>query len=380
MQFSSEVIIGLVVLILGVILAGLGVLVSCFSPRRGVFGPLARSARYKASRINFFIKHYGLTGIALWCFASREVWQIQLQVIRSTEDGDVTNYKKSAQEDSNIIAVAGTIIAQIAITALSLDKLSKTHWVARAFFTFSLVSAIMAVYYATRQYRTLGRCLRIEQMKTWICGKNRSKNKTPCRTPTTPSEHPDLPSVAAVLTVSAPNMLMSASLNCLLVGFAVYLGFTWTENLDAEAGKDGSRAVFITYIAGLIFCYGVYSISSAVVASDSHVSEHDLLYGNDDANTQQHISRDEESAAGASSQPEISTLVHRSSNDQILGRGQSTQILSGPPQDRDLYSGIFAHDSTRGEELLQLFQEATTLRKARAESDESFAYLFGRLP
>ena len=240
----------------------------------------------------------------------------------------------------------------------------------------------MAVYYATRQYRTLGRCLRIDQMKTWICGKDRSKGITACQTPKSPSEHPDLPSVAAVLTVSAPNMLMSASLNCLLVGFAVYLGFTWTKDLDAEAGKDGSCAVFITYIVGLVFCYGVYSISSAVVASDSHVSEHDLLYGDDDANTQQHIDGDEESGAAASNQPGISSSVNTSLNDRSLGRGLSSRILSGPPQDRDLYSGIFAHDATRGEELLQHYQEArcTSLRMATAESDERFAYLFGRLP
>ena len=183
-------------------------------------------------------------------------------------------------------------------------------------------------------------------MKTWICGKNRSKGTASGQTPTTPPEHPDLPSVAAVLTVSAPNMLMSASLNCLLVGFGVYLGFTWTENLDAEAGKYGSRAVFCTYNAGLIFCYGVYSISSAIVASDSHVSEHELLYGNDDANTQQHISGDEESTAGASNQPE-------------------TTICN-------------THDEDTRKELLVLFQEAADMRKASAKVDERLARLLER--
>jgi hypothetical protein len=159
-----------------------------------------------------------------------------------------------------------------------LDSLSQAHWIARAFFTFSLLSAIMAVYYATKQYRILGRCLRAEQVKTWIRGKNRRIATAPTRGPKKPSRHPDLPSTAAVLTVSAPNMLLSTSLNSLLVGFGVYLAFTWTRSLDKDAGIPGSRAVFITYIVGLVFCYGVYGLSGAVVANESYVSEHDQLY------------------------------------------------------------------------------------------------------
>ncbi|KAH6840246.1 hypothetical protein B0T12DRAFT_45390 [Alternaria alternata] len=238
----------------------------------------------------------------------------------------------------------------------------------------------MAVYYATRQYRTLGRCLRIDQVKTWICGKNCSTGPTSSIHPGTPSNHPELPSAAAVLTVSAPNMLMSASLNCLLVGFGVYFGFTWTKDLDADAGKDGSRAVFTTYIVGLIFCYGVYTLSGAVVASDSHMSEHDLLYGvGTVCSTAPQINGDEESIAGTSSQPDFDTSTYRNENDGGLRQGRSSQTLSRPNQDACQCSGIFAQDSNRGEELLQLFQEATNLRKTSAELDERFAYLFGRL-
>ena len=91
------------------------------------------------------------------------------------------------------------------------------------------------------------------------------------------------------------------------------------------------------------------------------------------------INGDEESIAGTSSQPDFDTSTYRNENDGGLRQGRSSQTLSRPNQDACQCSGIFAQDSNRGEELLQLFQEATNLRKTSAELDERFAYLFGRL-
>ncbi|ELR07678.1 hypothetical protein VC83_03727 [Pseudogymnoascus destructans] len=72
-----------------------------------------------------------------------------------------------------MISVAAAIVAQIAITGLSLDSLSQTHWVARGAFVLILTSSLMAVYYATTQQRMLGRLLQAEQVGLWIRGGNR---------------------------------------------------------------------------------------------------------------------------------------------------------------------------------------------------------------
>lgn len=61
-------------------------------------------------------------------------------------------------------------MAQIAVTALSLSDLSRSHWVARGFLVFSLTAALMAVYYATTQQRTMGRLLTVRQVRQWIRG------------------------------------------------------------------------------------------------------------------------------------------------------------------------------------------------------------------
>jgi hypothetical protein len=54
----------------------------------------------------FFTSYYKSAGVFLWIFGSREVWQMQMQVLSSPLDTDAMNFKKSVQEDSSIVAVA----------------------------------------------------------------------------------------------------------------------------------------------------------------------------------------------------------------------------------------------------------------------------------
>ncbi|KAH8761373.1 hypothetical protein BGZ57DRAFT_858180 [Hyaloscypha finlandica] len=115
----------------------------------------------------------------------------------------------------------------------------------------SLVSAIIAVYYASDQYRILGRHLNCEDVKTWIGGDRLAGYGI--------DQYGEfMPSPAAVLTVSAPNMLLSASLNSFLLGLGTYLAYVWTRHLDTTAGTNDSLAIFITYVASLTACYGLF--------------------------------------------------------------------------------------------------------------------------
>ncbi|KAL8783856.1 MAG: hypothetical protein Q9213_004346 [Squamulea squamosa] len=114
-------------------------------------------------------------------------------------------------------AIAGAIIAQIAITALSLPELSLTHWLARALFLIGVTSGCLSRY----GYGEPG------------------------------TVRPSLP---AVLILSAPFVAVKISIMCLLCGLAIYQGFMWTRNLDANAGQHDNRDVFITFIVGTLAC------------------------------------------------------------------------------------------------------------------------------
>jgi hypothetical protein len=58
------------------------------------------------SSVIFFTRHYGPAGWVLCVLGNRDIWRLQLQVLYSTDEADAMNFKKAAQDESNIIAVA----------------------------------------------------------------------------------------------------------------------------------------------------------------------------------------------------------------------------------------------------------------------------------
>jgi hypothetical protein len=156
--------------------------------------------------------------------------------------------------------------------------LSETHWTARGLFTFSLATSLIAVYYASDQHRVLGRCLNSLQIKRWIehdredaehvynmlFGNQKVRHRLPRK-----------PAASSIMTVSAPVIMLSASVHSFLIGIGVYLGKVWVKELDDDADDDDSHNVFLAYIIGLTVCYGIYGISQLI--SKSHAATGDEL-------------------------------------------------------------------------------------------------------
>lgn len=88
--------------------------------------------------------------------------------------------------------------------------------------------------------------------------------------------HCSTPSVASVITISAPQMLLTSSLGMLLVALGIYLGFLWTRHLGENAGINDSRNVFITYITGLVVSALIYNIS-LLSQDDEKRSEREII-------------------------------------------------------------------------------------------------------
>ncbi|KAM3502982.1 hypothetical protein MY10362_004496 [Beauveria mimosiformis] len=63
--------------------------------------------------------------------------------------------------------------------------------------------------------------------------------------------------VTSVLTVSAPQMLLSSSLHSLLLGVGMYFGFTWTLVVDKEAGHSDNRNIMVVYLVSILSCFAV---------------------------------------------------------------------------------------------------------------------------
>jgi hypothetical protein len=154
------------------------------------------------------------------------------------------------------------MIASVMITALGLEFLSQSHWVARAFWIASLVTALLSVFYAGNLVWRIGRLFSGRQVRAWIRRKDVTVLQVMHDTGT--GHLPTLrdmfcPDLSSVLAVSAPSMLLAASLLFLLLGFGIYLGFVWTRALDTSSDGGDSRDVFIVYVVVLTVCYVIYS-------------------------------------------------------------------------------------------------------------------------
>jgi hypothetical protein len=74
-----------------------------------LIGATSRTFASNLSSAWFFLESYGIAGPILWLYGDRDVWRIQVQVLQSTNESDAMEFKKLAQNDSNIIAVAVSV-------------------------------------------------------------------------------------------------------------------------------------------------------------------------------------------------------------------------------------------------------------------------------
>ncbi|KAI0183616.1 hypothetical protein EV127DRAFT_489500 [Xylaria flabelliformis] len=288
----------------------------------------------------FYLGLYGPVGPILWGFGDRASFQLQMEAINLKDKEIALNLKKLIQEDSGIVTVAASIIAQVAITALSLDSLNQTHWTARGSFTLSLVSAVMAVYVASTGYRMLCRCVSTEDIRGWTKG-SLSPNSLDTyakwwvkifssRNPL--HEDIEVPSVSSVITVSAPFGLLVVALLSFLVGFGIWLGFLWTRDLNPDSTQGDSRAVFITYAVGLGTWYLVYNVSHRPTGSRKS-----MFRWISDLNKAMMEERQESWAH----QPTVATSQHKPSHEELSNALRQTARLTRElAESQELLAGL----------------------------------------
>jgi hypothetical protein len=79
-------------------------------------------------------------------------------------------------------------------------------------------------------------------------------------------------SLFSALILETPRSMINISLGSFLTGLAVYFGFLWTRDLDANAGPGDSRNVFIIFIVTVLYCIGMYSVPRGIKSNDEYVA------------------------------------------------------------------------------------------------------------
>ncbi|GAB1313551.1 hypothetical protein MFIFM68171_03761 [Madurella fahalii] len=202
-------------------------------------------------------------------------------------------FKKAVESESQRISTAGSIITGVAMATLALPNLSQTHWVARSCWVSSLITSLLAVYFATSQAWTISQLTSEKDLRRWVRNtedadndgirlwmalndnddnddNDDSQNKEEERSEQLLASL--APASSSTITVSAPSLLLSSSLLLLLAGMGVFLGFVWSRDLDVDAGVGDSKSVFVVYVVVLGFSLaltGVFALGQRPVPARS---------------------------------------------------------------------------------------------------------------
>jgi hypothetical protein len=245
------------------------------------------------------------------------------QYVLHGEDDILLEFRKSYINDCNMTSVAvslsnflflsrissnvikGAIVTQVAITALSLPYLSQSHWVARACFVISLISGTLSVFFAVLLQRIIGSLYEVRTLRAWLSsldtypdieGLRALKNILQLSSTHLPSDTGQgdveaarslqeifakfdlqqhrigVVSLFSALILETPRSMINISLGSFLTGLAIYFGFLWTRDLDANAGPGDSRNVFIIFIVTVLCCIGMYSVPRGIKSNDEYVA------------------------------------------------------------------------------------------------------------
>ncbi|KAF7899545.1 hypothetical protein EAF00_003881 [Botryotinia globosa] len=272
------------------------------------------------NRFRELVELYGPSAIPLFIFGSRTTQYMQAKVLGELKEGQnrpddsrVVVFKSSTLAECNMVAVAAAVVAQMAMTGLSLKLSNQTYCLIKASFFLSLIFAILVVFHASCLQRTLNRLLTGEEIRRWIRGGSRE----------TDAKTWGWPSISSVITASAPQMRLSISLAMLVLASGLYLGQFET------AEPSGTKYAISVYIIELVLFVGAYSIAQSLGIEEVR-SEIDIINGYMAERKENHPSRD----TGDRRRPQTAQITTRtdenSEADPLLKQAETSGETSFP--------------------------------------------------
>ncbi|KAE9370945.1 hypothetical protein N431DRAFT_559976 [Stipitochalara longipes BDJ] len=163
-----------------------------------------------------------------------------------------TGLLKAQNRNCTIASVGSSIAALIAITSQLLPFTNQVHWLCRAFWTFSVLSAFLSAAFACKHTRFINNILLESDRDPWQIKKWFQKDNNPCK--------PAHPPLSVVLLLSGTKMFFDSAVISYVIGLAIYLGFVWQQNLDKDTSQDDCRKIFIVFLVSVFFCFCTYSL------------------------------------------------------------------------------------------------------------------------
>ncbi|KAF2813285.1 uncharacterized protein BDZ99DRAFT_253159 [Mytilinidion resinicola] len=228
--------------------------------------------------------------------------RVERYVLRA-EDQHVIAFMKSYTASFNMIGVAGAIIAQVAITAISLTNLTDSHWTAQACFIISLVTGALSVYFSCAINPAFHGLHSADDIKDFLTKPTRSANQKRLRAQLRAleslmeklkgklespprqlkqtlyeefqgfgqilfEEKWKVASCYSAMMLVAPMNLLNISLNAFLLGLGIYLGKVYTAHLIPSFGS-GSLGLLIIFIISSLFAIALFYVPEGLKSVES---------------------------------------------------------------------------------------------------------------
>ncbi|KAF2856639.1 hypothetical protein T440DRAFT_549993 [Plenodomus tracheiphilus IPT5] len=140
------------------------------------------------------------------------------QIVREASDDEILRLRNSQLDVTKLVAVVAALLAQAALSSLSLPKLEETHYSARALLTGSLILGLLALFFTCVQQREFGQYVQPEEIRAWLSTEEESGGKD------------RRSSIIAHQLLQAPFEMLGVSVNMFIAGLGVYEGSAFTRN------------------------------------------------------------------------------------------------------------------------------------------------------
>jgi hypothetical protein len=181
---------------------------------------------------------------------------------------------------TNKTCVKSAIISQLSSTTLQISALSNINWTASAFIIAALLLSILATMLSCIQQQVLGTLNEAGGVRMWLSNGAVSRSPSKNRGRGLSANRDKLQtSVASLLLLRLPNALLLWGVACFLVGFGLFLGFAWRQNLDNTPSRDSNFAVMIMYI--VVGCVSFLGAAGVVKWKMGEVGEAEKVVGKD---------------------------------------------------------------------------------------------------
>ncbi|KAF2799527.1 hypothetical protein K505DRAFT_370952 [Melanomma pulvis-pyrius CBS 109.77] len=238
-----------------------------------------RSYKRSAQAFKTLCEEHGiLYSVILRVFFSNALYvmnKVERYVVPA-QDHEVIAFMKSYTSSFNMIGVAGAIIAQVAITALSLTGLDDSHWTAEAFFVISIVTGALSVFFSCANSPSLHGLHSADDIRDFLTKPSRSADRQQLNDLLKKTERLVIPnedhldalrkyrwrtaSAYSAVMLVVPMYLLNVALSTFLTGLGIYLGKLYTGNLIPSFGS-GALGILVIYIGSTLVGLSIFYVA-----------------------------------------------------------------------------------------------------------------------